>query len=313
MPRRTMTVNRVWYHPLRKTNVEDWGQVRELPDGRDLLEVFVDFAQSDIDNDSLVREDRESYAVVTGVERQNRAVIITTESGRFGEEVSIKDVRTHQLKGRFTPSDATVVVTHGVLLVPKSGNCALAFCERSAGQGGMTALLEQFEIRFNALYPGHRLKKATVVQQSAWLKRAQLKKVVGTVRKYNADIASDGEEQVVGQLTHSLVPEEGKGFFSRSVWEKLRDRRISRAKFLNFAEDEQIDTFEVTVTDGSQTKTFDIGDERTPPLRLVLTTVGDQAYTSTQVLGKALDEAAEIFADLGIEWSEADAVEKRAP
>lgn len=26
-----MTVNRVWYHPLRKTNVEDWGQVRELP------------------------------------------------------------------------------------------------------------------------------------------------------------------------------------------------------------------------------------------------------------------------------------------
>ncbi|BBY57020.1 hypothetical protein [Mycolicibacterium sarraceniae] len=75
MPRRTMTVNRVWYHPLRKTNVEDWGQVRELPNGRDLLEVFVDFAQSDIDNDSLVREDRESYAVVTGVERKNRAVV----------------------------------------------------------------------------------------------------------------------------------------------------------------------------------------------------------------------------------------------
>ena len=105
-----MTVNRVWYHPLRKTNVEDQSSSR-TPDGRDLLEVFVDFAQSDIDNDSLVREDRESYAVVTGVERKNRAVIITTESGRFGEEVSIKDVRTHQLKGRFTPSDATVVVT----------------------------------------------------------------------------------------------------------------------------------------------------------------------------------------------------------
>lgn len=94
MPRRTMTVSRIWYHPLRKTSVEDWGQVGELPDGRDLVEVFVNFAQSDIDNDSLVREDRESYAVVTGVERKNRAVVITTESGRFWRR-SIHQRRSH--------------------------------------------------------------------------------------------------------------------------------------------------------------------------------------------------------------------------
>ena len=49
------------------------------------------------------------------------------------------------------------------------------------------------------------MKKATVVQQPAWLKLAQLKIVVGTVRKYNTDIAADGEEIVVGQLTHSLT------------------------------------------------------------------------------------------------------------
>ncbi len=175
----------------------------------------------------------------------------------------------------------------------------------------MTALLDEFITRFNALYPDHRMKKATVVQQPAWLKLAQLKKVVGTVRKYNTDVAADGEEIVVGQLTHTLTPEEGKGFFPRAVWEKLRYGKISRAKFLNFAEDETIDTFEVTVTDGSQTKTFDIGDERTPAVRLVLTTVGDPAYTSSQILGTALDEAADIFADVAIEWSEADAVGKR--
>lgn len=308
MPRRTMTITKIWYHPKRKTKVEDWGLMSELPDGRDMVDVFEKFARSDVTNDTLVRLDRETYAVVTDVLRKGRSVTISTESGRFGEEVSVKNVKTHELKGKFTRDDAPIVVTHGVLLVPKLGNTALVFSERSAGQGGMTALLKKFIERFHGLYPDHMIKTATVVQKDAWLKHARLTKVVGTVRKYNTDEATDSGEHVIGELTHTLVPERDKKYFPLPIWQALRDRKINRAKFLNFAEGTELDTFDVTASDGTQKKTFEIGDEKTPPLSLVLTSAGQVAFTSEKILQRVLNEAADIFKDLGIEWSETDAV-----
>lgn len=308
MPRRTMTMTRIWYHPLRKTKMEDWGLVGELPDKKDLADLFEKFVQSDVTNDTLVRPDRESYAVVTNVERKNRALTVTFEAGRFGEKGVVKNVKTHQPKGDFTPEDATVVVTHGVLLVPTSGKAALVFSERSNGQGGMTALLPKFVERFNLLYPEYRMKTATVVQTDAWLKRARLTKIVGTVRKYNTDEATDNDEQIIGELTHTLLPERDRRYFPDSIWRRLRDQKINRAKFLNFPDDTQLDTLDVTASDGTSQRTFEIGDEKTPPLRLILTSVGETAFTSEKILKRALDEAADIFTSLGIEWSETDAV-----
>lgn len=305
-----MTITRIWYHPLRKTKVEDWGSVAVLPDGRDLADVFDTFVRSDITNDSLVRLDRERYALVTGVDRMNRAIVVTTEAGRFGEEGAVKNVKTHERKTDFTRDDATIVTTHGVLLVPKVGNAALVFSERSAGHGGMTALLGEFIDRFASLYPEHRLRKSTVVEQSAWLKRARLTKVVGTVRKYQTDEATDGIEGIVGELQHTLVPERDKKYFSRALWDKLRDNKINKARFLNFTDETELDTFDVTASDGKQSKTFAIDDEKTPPLSLLLTDAGEAAWSSQKIVKRVLDEAAEIFRDQGIEWSEADAVAK---
>jgi hypothetical protein len=135
-----------------------------------------------------------------------------------------------------------------------------------------------------------------------------LTKVVGTVRKYNTDEATDSGEHVIGELTHTLVPERDKKYFPLPIWQALRDRRINRAKFLNFAEGTELDTFDVTASDGTQKKTFEIGDEKTPPLSLVLTSAGQVAFTSEKILQRVLNEAADIFMDLGIEWSETDAV-----
>lgn len=303
-----MTITKIWYHPFRKTKVDDWGSVGQLPDGKDLADLFETFVRSDITNDSLVRLDRESYAMVTDVERKNRAIVVTTEAGRFGEEGAVKNVKTHERKGDFTREDATIVTTHGVLLVPKAGNAALVFSERSAGQGGMTALLGEFIDRFNAVYPGHRMKKSAVVEQEAWLKRAKLTKVVGTVRKYNTDEATDGKERVVGELQHTLVPERDAKYFPRALWEKLREGSINKAKFLNFTDETELDTFDVTASDGARSKTFAVGEEKTPPMSLVVTQAGEAALKSPKILKLVLDEAAAIFKDQGIEWSEADAI-----
>ncbi|AEF34773.1 hypothetical protein JDM601_0773 [Mycolicibacter sinensis] len=130
------------------------------------------------------------------------------------------------------------------------------------------------------------------------------------MRKYRTDEASDGADQVVGDLTHTFTPTRGEKYLPRKVWEGLRDRRINRAKFLGFDEGTELDEVDVTVTDGTQSKTFELGNEKTPNLNLVLTTSGQVAPNSTKVLHTALDEAAEIFKNYRIEWSEADAIKR---
>jgi hypothetical protein len=203
------------------------------------------------------------------------------------------------------------VLTRGVLLVPKLGTSALVFSERSAGHGGMPGLLDQFVDTFNAKFENHLMKKHSVVKTEAWLKAAKLTKVEGTVRRYRSDVASDPGDEVIGELTHTFAPQKGQKFLPRRIWEALRDRKLDRTKFLGFEEGTELDEVDVTLTDGTQSKTFELGNEKTPNLNLVLTASGAAAPTSQKVLATALSEAPEIFRYYGIQWSQADAVERR--
>lgn len=303
-----MGVSRLWYHRRRKP--DELGNVVDLPDGTDLLNMFESLAQQELDPDTLVRRESESYIRLQRSKRAGRSMIFEFESGRFGEEGTIRDVQTHEQVGQFSRNNATAVITHGVLLVPKTGTSALAFSERSAGQGGMPGLLDHFVEAFNARFPDHLMKRESVVRSEAWLKMAQLTKVQGTVRKYRTDDASDTGDDIVGDLTHTFAPTRGERFLPRRVFERLRDRKINRARFLGFDADTELDEIEVTLTDGTQSKTFQLGHEKTPSLNLVLTTGGQAAPTSRKVLNTALDEAPQIFKHYGIEWSEADAIKR---
>lgn len=310
MPRRTMSVTRLWYHPRRKP--DELGDLTELPDESDLLDMFDKFLTDELTADSLVRAENERYATLQSKRRIGRSITVRMESGRFGEDGAIKDVTTHEQVGEFTRDNATTVVTHGVLLVPKTGTSALVFSERSAGVGGMPALVDHFVDAFNAKFTDYLMKKQSVVRTDAWLQAAELMRVEGTIRRYTTDPASDAGDQVVGELTHTLVPPRDQKYFPRRVWEHLRDRRIDRAKFLGFAEGTEPDAVGVTVTHGGQTKRFELDHEKTPSLSLVLTTSGEPAFDESRVRNTALNEAAGIFDYYGIEWSESDAIRQEA-
>jgi hypothetical protein len=301
-----MGVSRLWYHVKRKPN--DLCNVVDLPDGADLMDLFESFTANELSPDTLVRRATESYVRLQATRRSGRSLILQFESGRFGEEGKIRDIQTHKEVGGFTRTNATAVITHGVLLVPKSGTGALVYTERSAGQGGMSALTDHFLETFNARFPDHLMKRHSIVRSEAWLRAAQLTKVEGTVRRYRTDTASDQGDNVIGDLRHTFVPTRGEKYLPRRVWEGLRNRQINRARFLGFSEDTELDEVEVTLTDGKQSKTFEVGNEKTPNLNLVLTNSGEAAPTDRKILNTALDEAAEIFRHYGIEWNEGDAI-----
>jgi hypothetical protein len=191
------------------------GNVVDLPDGTDLLDLFETVAKQELTPDTLVRREAESYVRLQRSRRAGRSMVFEFESGRFGEEGTIRDVRTHEQVGQFARNNATAVITHGVLLVPKTGTAALAFSERSAGQGAMPGLLDHFVETFKARFPDYLMKRESVVRSEAWLKAAQLTKVQGTVRKYRTDKATDKGENVVGDLTHTFAPTRGEKYLPR--------------------------------------------------------------------------------------------------
>jgi hypothetical protein len=267
VPKRTMTVSRLWYHPFRKT--DEAGQVADLPDGSDMLDMFTEFVEHDIDRERLVRTETETYIAIVDVERKGRSITIRFESGRFGERGSIKDRRTHEVKGVFGEDDAPAVITHGVLLVPRIGTSVLGFIERSAGQGGMALVLDLFTETFNAKFPQHRMKRESILRKEAWLQAASLTQVRGTIRKQTTDVASDNQHQMLGNLVHTLVPAERHGVLPRWLWEHMKNNKLEGARYLGLAEDTDLDTLdiEVTFSDGVQQKTFEIDTEKTagPP------------------------------------------------
>lgn len=312
MAKRTMTISRLWYHPARKR--DDPGPVSDLPDGTDLLTLFKQFVEK-VDPDKLVRQDTLSYVSVAAPPTlRGRALLLTTESGRFGEKGNVKDVITHQAKGKFGENDATAVITHGVLLVPKVGTSALAFVERSAGQGGMARLLDVFIPWFGARFPKHILERDSIVEKDAWIEHANLVKVRATARSQLTDLASGAKDTVVGNVVHTIEPVGANDTLPRWLWKRLRDNKLDRAKYLGLSEHTDPDTLDVDVTlaGGGQTKTFEIDTEKTPAMRMVLTTSGESAFDAGKVLKAALDEASDIFAEYGIEWSEADATNRRS-
>lgn len=306
-----MTVTRLWYHPFRKK--DQAGPVSDLPDHDDMLDVFAAYVESGLDRERLVRTDTETYVSIEGKpERKGRSLTLAFESGRFGERGTIKDRRTHEVKGTFGRDDATAVVTHGVLLVPKIGTSALAFVERSAGQGGMTRVLDLFVETFNATYPNHRMEKESILRTEAWIKRAGVLQIRGTVRKRNSDPASDSKHLSVGDLVHTLVPSGGQTYLPRSVWHQFRDNKLERARYLGLSDETDLDNLdlEVTLGDGDQQRTFEIDTQKTPSLRLVITGSGQTPFTAGRFRKEALDQAKDIFDEYGIDWSEADALDR---
>ncbi|AFR47977.1 hypothetical protein KTR9_1337 [Gordonia sp. KTR9] len=294
-----MTISRLWFHEFRKPSmVQD---LPLLPDGRDLIDVFEAHANL-AKSSSLVRNRNETYAVVTNVDRDDRALTVTFRSGRFGEDGEITDVGSGASRGTFRRTDATTVITHGVLLVPRSGTSALAFTERSGGFGGMSHLVETFNEWFDGVFHDHRMKRDTVVQSDAWLKRADLMKVTGTIRKHKSDIATDGQDEVLGTLKHVIEPGGREKYFPRRLRDRLMENKINRNKFLAFDESDVVDEIDITLGDGDQEKTFEIDDEKTPTLRLVLTKSGESPLSAEKVKKRAMSEAADIFAHYDVEW-----------
>lgn len=299
MSRRTISVTQIQVHRRYKT--ADLCDVAALPDGADLLHLFHGLVK-DADPKHLVDEDAERYNSVETISPQGRTLTLELAVGRFGDQGWNRNVTTHTITHQHGADEAHTVATRAMLVVPKSGTSALLFIEHASNIGGGTALLRLLRAAWVPRYPDWTLKTSSLVEADAWLELAGLESITAVVYGWNSDTADAGQPKVVGDLRQTIEPRKGNKFFPKGVWDALRDGTISRGQLLGLADGTEPDEVKVTLEHDGLTKTFVLGNEKTPPVRYAFSDNGEPAPATDDFRSFCLDEIAGLLEPLEAEW-----------
>jgi hypothetical protein len=302
VPRRTVSVVNFHVHTAHKPNER---KVANNFDGKgaDLLHLLRGFIAA-IDPNALVDDEQERYVSITELDPQGRTLFVEVEAGWFGTEGKVKNVRTHKTRLEHDSEDATVRRIRFVAVAPIGSLGMLVFVERVGGVSAASKILALFQQSLRAKYEGEKLtfKNEAMVEKAAWLKKAKLERVKGQVTSYShsADTADGGSTKIVGALNIDLVPEGGKQFLPKKIWEGLKKRDLDAAQVLGLNADADVDKLSVTVSADGKSKTFAIDREKEPSLAYLLAEKGEP--DSDAFLDFSFDHAKDLLPAVGVEW-----------
>lgn len=301
MARRSISVTQIQVH--RRYQTDDHCDLAALPDDADLLHLVHGLLR-DSDRKHLVDTDSERYNSVENMMRSGRTLTLDMTVGRFGDQGWTRNVESHQVTHEHGGDEAHTVRTRALLVVPKKGTSALLFNEHASNIGGGRAVLNLLRKAWKGRYPDWTLKFASLVESEAWLQHAQLESVTAVLYGWNSDIADTGQKKVIGDLRHTLEPPKGRRFFPETLWHQLRDNKIKRGKLLGFGDETEPEEVKVTLEHDNLTKTFVLGNEKTPAVRYAFADNGDPMPSTEYFRNFCLDETKELFKPLGCEWKQ---------
>jgi hypothetical protein len=305
MPRRTITVTHLFetvrYRPDERVDLD------KLPTGDLLYTARALFDQ--MPKDHLVDQDKERYVAIESMEAQGRTLLFNLKAGPLGVAGEVRDSTTHQIQHAYDESATTAVSLRAMLVVPRRSRSALFFVEHGGFGAGGGVLLAELK---RALRHWHReltVKDETIVEAEAWLAGAELMKATAMVYGHHADLADhiQGMPQVVGRLQHTILPERGQRLLPRRVYDGLVSNKVDRAQLFGIRPEDDVEDVNVTMTNNGREKTFALGEERFPTLRLLLSDAGDPEPSSEAFRDFVLGETPDLLQGVGVDWQSVDA------
>ena len=123
---------------------------------------------------------------------------------------------------------------------------------------------------------------------------------------WSFDAADDGIPADVGVLEHTLRPQRGESYLSQFLWNKIRTKEVTGGRLLGFPDDVQPDKISVQLQNSGRHKSFEVGNESTPPVSYLLSENGQAALSDQDFIAECLEYATEdIFPRVGAEWQTA--------
>ena len=288
------------FKPNKKRKAGDLSDV----EGSELLHLFHGFV-SNLSPDSLVNRTREHYVKIEDVKASGRTVFVKTESGPFGEEGQTIDVTTHQVAHVRTAAQSATTMTRMLLVVPPKGQTAIFVIERQGGATGGIAVFDLFKRALLAKFSDHFFPDKTVVESDAWSAEAELRSVTAVAYRFPVNIADGLVAQAMpaGILRQTLEPSGAARFLPRALWDALRNKRIDASQFMGF-ENHDIDETVVELEREGQKKTYVLGKESQPSIRVQITADGERPLTDVDFSRRAALEAKSLYQGMGLTWED---------
>ncbi|MFD1722403.1 hypothetical protein [Amnibacterium endophyticum] len=309
MPRRTLGLEQIQVRPGRNR------KHRLAPDlsnfeGEDLLQLFYGFFAR-MPPDHLVDERRSRYIRIDDVLANGRAVTVVAESGYYGDAGQTIDVKTHKTSHTRSLTESATVRTRLMFVLPPKQQTGLFLVERQGLVGAGHDLIDEFRRALTAKYAQHSFDTDNVLYPDAWAQGAELLEVEAVAYSYAPDLA-DGlmaKGAPIGMLRQSLVPSRGAGgVLPSALYKALRTHQVKTSQLLAFPNGETIDDTFVTVRRDGQKKTFALDHDKSPSIRVEITSEGERPLTDTPFIRRCQSEARDFYETLGVEWREEWAV-----
>lgn len=305
MARRTATITRLRYwkkYERTAPGVDKAKDVSNLPDGGDLL-TFVYGVWRGLEPQALWDRSKQFYCnpepqpAVAG-----RTVLFRGEIGSFGDPSSIQDTQT-SVEALANPDGnlTNAVPQRLVLLVPQHATTAFLVIEHVPGGLLGQRFLTAIKGAWAQAHPQWTLEADTLTRSEAWLQMAELSAIEAEIPNHSADLADAHGSRQVGTLRVQLVPPEGHRFFPKAIRKAIDSKALSRSELLGTTEEPG--ELKVTLGDGDQSKTFILGKDKTPPVRMLVTDYNDTMLTDAAFRTWCATEAVDYFGDVGVAWN----------
>jgi hypothetical protein len=305
LPRRTLGLEQIQVRPghnRKNTLAPDLASI----EGEDLLELFYGLFVS-MPPDYLVDKVQGRYTRIDDVIPLGRSVTVVAESGFFGEPGQTIDVETHQTAHKRTRKQSATIRTRLTFVLPRGLSTGLFLVERQGLAGAGHDLVDIFRRSLMAKYAQHSFDTDNVLYPDAWAQGAELLEVEAVAYAYAPNIANGLLPQAspIGTLKQSIVPARGAGgVLPTALYNALRSHQLSTSQLLAFPNHEKIDETFVTVRRNGQKKTFALDHDRSPSIRIEITSNGERALTDTPFIRRCQSEAREFYETLGVEWDD---------
>lgn len=299
---RTLTLRTLSYRRKNSRTDKDPKSLTELPGSTDVKTLdFFDFAFDALNNPDTVnqsdkRKGRYCRIVEVTPDPARRTIMVEARIAPYGEPGQIIDTTTDEVQEEHDGEKTNALTQRAVLVVPRNkGTEAYVGVENLSGMANPLgdATKRILEDAWNKKFGNFLLENEVVVRGDAWLKAADLAEVRLKYKKKTADFADDPVSVRHGRMVAVFQPEIGQRYFSKSLLPLLStgDKKIAAAAL---GIQDEPDELQVKLGDGAQQKTFVIGRERTPAVRVLMTDHGIARPSDQEFVKASLSEVRDI-------------------
>ncbi|SOC53538.1 hypothetical protein SAMN05660748_4489 [Blastococcus aggregatus] len=302
MPRRTVTVTRIWATTRRRPNeLLDLSAIEGKHDVLHLARAFY----TALPPSELVDNAKERYVSIENDLPSGRTLGLELFAGHFGDEGPTRHVVTGQTTHTRGTLESSAAAVRAMLALPERSTSLLVFLEHAANDSAAWALIEPLRKWLRSRFMDYTWHSEGLVVPGAWHEGAELTEVSAVVHGHSPNIEDVGTPKIVGKLQHVLTPERGRRIFPRSLWSELLNGNVDRGALFGVDDADVGEVFVQMMKDGRK-KRFALGDPGAPLARWVITATGEPEPSAEEAFDFFLDMAPELFLAVGADWQSGD-------